>query len=49
MDFMAILKRNRSISHKRKRKIVFAGWRRNISGKEKIIARELRENNLGQL
>lgn len=46
---MAILKRNKSISHKRKRKIIFASWRRNISGKEKIIAKELRGNNLGQL
>lgn len=34
--------RNRSISRKLKRAIVFSGWRRNISAKEKIIAKESR-------
>ena len=33
-------KRNKSISHKLKRLITFNGWRRHISGKEKIFAKE---------
>ena len=41
---MAILKSNKNkyVSHKLKRSIAFASWRRNISGKEKLIAKELR-------
>ena len=33
--------RSKSISHKLKRAVAFAGWRRNISGKE-IDRKELR-------
>ncbi|KKS00591.1 MAG: hypothetical protein UU52_C0030G0007 [Candidatus Levybacteria bacterium GW2011_GWB1_41_21] len=40
--------RNKSLSKKRKRAIAFAGWRRNIGAREKIIAKELRDK-LGQL
>lgn len=41
---MAVLnrKRNKSVSHKLKRAMVFSGWRRNIGAREKIIAKELR-------
>jgi len=41
---MAILnrKKNRTLSGKLKRTIVFAGWRRNIGARERIIAKELR-------
>ncbi len=38
--------RNNSISHKLNRAIAFAGWRRNISGKEKLIAKELRSKKI---
>ncbi|KKP80978.1 MAG: hypothetical protein UR81_C0010G0006 [Candidatus Levybacteria bacterium GW2011_GWB1_35_5] len=46
---MAILNRrkNKSVSHKLKRNIASASWRRNISAREKIIAKELRDNKLG--
>jgi len=39
---MSILRnsRSRSVSHKFKRALVFNGWRRNISGKEKWLAKE---------
>lgn len=41
---MAVLnrKKNKTVSHKLKRAIAFAGWRRNIGAREKIIAKELR-------
>lgn len=41
---MGILKsnKNKSASHKLKRAMAFASWRRSISGKEKLIAKELR-------
>ena len=35
-------KKNKSLSHKLKRAMAFAGWRRNIGANEKIIAKELR-------
>ena len=38
--------RSKSISHKLKRATAFAGWRRNISGKEKLIAKELRSKKI---
>ncbi len=38
--------RSKSISHKLKRTIAFAGWRRNISGKEKLITKELRSKKI---
>ncbi len=47
---MSILRsnKNKTASHKLKRKIAFSGWRKNISGKEKSIAKESRrsEKNL---
>jgi len=45
---MSILRnsRNRLISHKLKRSIAFNGWRRHISGKEKIFAKESKNFDL---
>lgn len=39
---MSVLRssKNKSTSHKLKRAIAFQGWRRHISGKEKIFAKE---------
>lgn len=35
-------KKNKKVSNKLRRSIVFAGWRRNIGAREKIEAKELR-------
>lgn len=42
---MSILRsnKNKTISHKLKRAIAFNSWRRNISGKEKELAKESRK------
>ncbi|MBI4059162.1 hypothetical protein HY404_02895 [Candidatus Microgenomates bacterium] len=41
--------KNKSISHKLKRAIAFKGWRRHISGKEKLIAKESRNFDINNL
>jgi len=44
---MSVIKssKNKSISHKLKRAIAFSGWRRNISAKEKLNAKESRRGS----
>ncbi len=39
-------KRNKTVSGKLRRSIVFTGWRRNISAREKIEVKELRSKQL---
>lgn len=48
---MSILKsnKNKTISHKLKRALVFNSWRRNISGKEKWSAKEARRVDTPEL
>lgn len=48
---MSILKssKNKTTSHKLKRALVFMGWRRNISGKEKWSAKEPKKVDISEL
>jgi hypothetical protein len=45
---MAVLnrKRNKSVTHKLKRTLAFASWRRNIGAREKITAKTLRSKQV---
>jgi len=39
-------KRNKSLTHKLKRAVAFAGWLRNIGAREKITAKTLRSKQV---
>ena len=39
-------KKNKKVSAKRRRSMVFSGWRRNIGAREKIEAKELRSKQI---
>lgn len=43
---MTYLLKDKTTSHKKRRKITMKSWRRNISGKEKWQAKFLREKSL---